>query len=444
MSQQALDLRRSVQIVRRHKVLVGAAVVLGLAAGVGYAVLRPPMLTGEALVVVPQSTAAPSAEAGTQIAATDVLVAESDPVLLAALHHISPAMTLNQLSSQVKATSLTESVIAIDGQAKSAAEAETIANAVANSYVAYVSAADSPVGRTPARILQAATTATGGKLPTRLATYGLLGALAGLLVGFIIALAVGRNDRRLRGRDEIANAIGVPVIASLPVDHPSDATAWTRLLEDYRPRDLDAWQLRRALQQLGLTDVVPNSHGNGTGDGCSSLAVLSFSADPGALALGPQIASFAASLGIPTELVIGPQQDAAAAAMLRTACAAAGESSIRTRPLALAASDDGNIQILRGAALVVVVVVVDARTPRIPDTMPTAVTVLGVSAGATTAEQIARAATIAATQGRDIAGIIVADPDPTDQTTGRIPQLARPAQRRLPTRMKGIPTEIRQ
>ena len=42
----------------------------------------------------------------------------------------------------------------------------------------------------------------------------------------------------------------------------------------------------------------------------SSVAVLSLSSDPGAFALGPQLAVFAASLGIPTALVIGPQQDA--------------------------------------------------------------------------------------------------------------------------------------
>ena len=45
MSQQALDLRRSVQIVRRHKILVGIMVALGLLVGAAYAALHPPMLT---------------------------------------------------------------------------------------------------------------------------------------------------------------------------------------------------------------------------------------------------------------------------------------------------------------------------------------------------------------------------------------------------------------
>jgi hypothetical protein len=45
--------------------------------------------------------------------------------------------------------------------------------------------------------------------------------------------------------------------------------------------------------------------------------------------------------------------------------------------------------------------------------------------------------------GRELTVILVADPEPTDHTTGRIPQLSRPAQRRLPTRLKGMKTEIR-
>ena len=71
-------------------------------------------------------------------------------------------------------------------------------------------------------------------------------------------------------------------------------------------------------------------------------------------------------------------------------------------------------------------------------------TVLGVSAGAATAEQLARVAVSAAADGREIAGILVADPDSADHTTGRIPQLARPGQHRMPTRMTGMTTEIRQ
>ena len=176
----------------------------------------------------------------------------------------------------------------------------------------------------------------------------------------------------------------------------------------------------------------------------SSLLVLSLSSDSGALALGPQLAVFAASQGIPTSLVIGPQQDAAATATLRTACAAPlSEASIRHGLLRVTAYDEGGVDIQPDTALVIVVAVVDGRAPEMPDTMRTNATVIGVSAGAATAEQLARAAVVAAADGREITGILVADPEPADQTTGRIPHLARPARRRLPNRLRGIVTEIR-
>ena len=54
MSQQALDLRRSIQIVRRHRILVGVMVVLGLLGGVAYAMLKPPMFTSTALIALPR------------------------------------------------------------------------------------------------------------------------------------------------------------------------------------------------------------------------------------------------------------------------------------------------------------------------------------------------------------------------------------------------------
>ena len=95
------------------------------------------------------------------------------------------------------------------------------------------------------------------------------------------------------------------------------------------------------------------------------------------------------------------------------------------------------------AELTVVVGVVDGRNPQVLDMMHTTATLLGVSAGAATADQLARAAVSAVSDGREITGILVADPDPDDATTGRVPQLGERGQRRLPTRMTGIATEIR-
>jgi hypothetical protein len=252
-------------------------------------------------------------------------------------------------------------------------------------------------------------------------------------------LLLGRNDRRLRERDEIARSIGVPVLASFPVAHPTDASGWTRLLEGYNPTAVHALRLRQALQQLGAVSI--NGHGAGR-DG-SSFTVLSLASDSGALALGPQLAVFAASQGTPTTLVIGPQQDADATATLRTALAAAPSESSKRPSLLRVVVTESAADLQSDTALTVVAVVVDGSNPQVPDTMRTGATVLGVSASAATAEQLARVAMAASLDRRDVSGIIVADPEPTDQTTGVIQQLPQPPNRGLGTRLRGMTTEIK-
>jgi capsular polysaccharide biosynthesis protein len=462
MSQQALDLRRSVQIVRRHKVFVVAVVALGILGGAAYAVLKPPMLTSNALIVLtPPVNSQPAATttSGTDpFTATQEIVAGSYKVLLDALPDVRPAMSFTALDRNIQVGSPSPDIISVTAQGKTAADAEATANAVANSYVSYVGSPYSAVGHITAHLLEPANSASGPGPTGRTVIYALVGGLAGVLIGVIVSLVIGRNDRRLRVRDEIANSIGIPVLASVPVAHPSAPGGWTKLFEDYKPTAVHSWQLRAALQQLGMAwPGLGNASFNGNGgslydpasmyDGDSgrfTLAVLSLSSDSGALALGPQLAVFAASQDIPTALVIGPQQDAAAAATLRTACAAPlSEASMRHGLLQVTAYDEGGADVKADTALVVVVAVVDSRAPKMPDTMRTNATAIGVSAGAVTAEQLARAAVVAGADGREITGILVADPEPEDQTTGRIPRLGRPARRRLPNRLRGIVTEIR-
>jgi len=449
MSQEELDLRRSMRIVRRHKLLVGIMAVLGLLAGGAYAALHPPMVTSTALVLLPQSgqaalNGAAAAANGTSdpYTATQEVIAKSNPVLLGALPDVRPAMSINELRRDVEIGSLTPYIISISVKGKVAADAAATANVVAKTYVRYIGSESSPGGRVSAQLLQSATGTTGSGPLKQLVIYVLytfVGAILGSLIGAVIALAIGRSDRRLRERDEIANSIGVPVIASFPVGHPSDPGEWTRLLENYKPGALHTLQLRKALQQLEMT-AADVSFGNE--NGTWSFTVLSLSSDHGALALGPQLAVFAASQGIPTTLVIGPQQDATITATLRTACAAPSTSSKLPRHLRVIVSE-GDLEVQREATLAVVVVVVDGKNPQIPDMMRTTATLLGVSAGAATAEQMARVAVSAASNGREITGILVADPDSADATTGRLPQLGRRGQRKMPTRMTGITTEIR-
>ena len=108
MSQQGLDLRRSVQIVRRHKVLVAIMVVLGLVAGRCYTFLHPPMLTSTALVVLPQTPQAVQGAAATAnggpdpYTTTQEVIAGSNPVLSSALPHVRPSMSLAELRDNIR------------------------------------------------------------------------------------------------------------------------------------------------------------------------------------------------------------------------------------------------------------------------------------------------------------------------------------------------------
>ena len=221
MSDQPLDLRRSLQLLWRHKFVVAISVVLGLAAGIGLTLLRPAMQTSSALVVLPQSV---------HNVATQVVIASSDPVLMGAQRTLGSGGPPQTLRNAIKVKNVTSDIISISAQSKTAAQAERTADAVADSYVAYVNSPSRPGPPVQARILQPAPNATVTPLSIRLVVGGGLGVLLGLLIGAIVVLATGRKDRHLKERDEIADSIGIPVLASISVGHPSDAAGWVRLL----------------------------------------------------------------------------------------------------------------------------------------------------------------------------------------------------------------------
>lgn len=427
-----MDARTLLFAVRRHKVVFGFLLLLGVAAGIAFTLIRPPMLASKVLVVVP----------GTRFIQTQAVIAGSDPVLIAAGRSLDPPMALETLHHRVTVANVTTAVIAITALGKTASQAEDIANAVARNYVAFVRSPRSPGGKTSAQVLESATPAVGTALPVRAAETGGLGALAGAILGIIVVAAIGRTDRRLRERDEIAAAIGAPVLASVPVAHPSDTNGWARMLENYEPTVVHAWSMRKALRQLGVTD------GRAATGARVSVAVMSLSSDRRALALGPQLAIFASSLGIPTTLVVGAHPESNLTSALSAACTMTATAlSGRPSRLRFAVGDSDHADRFGNAALTVIIEVVDSRDPRPTRSISATATVLAVSAGAATAEQLARVGVSVTADGADIAGVLVADPFSSDRTTGSLPQLTQPARRRAqatarqPTRANGTVTE---
>ena len=432
MIEQALDLRGFLEAVRRRLAVVIAIAALGLLAGIGYTLRTPPLPTSNVLVLLPSGEA--------RSIGTQVVIATSQPVLAEAVSRVHPSMTLQTLRSRVKATSLTSGIVSIRASGQTAAQARSAANAVAESYIAYVGRKNNPVGAFQAGILSAATNATQGSLRLRLLLTGAAGVVLGTVIGAIVAFALGRKRRPLRKRSEIASATGVPVLASMPVSHPSSPAAWARLLELYRPAPADAQSLRRVLHGLGPS-YAPPGHRD---DSRHVLRIFSLASDPGALAVGPQLAVFAASSGIRTTLIIGTHEYAKMSASLRAAYSAARDMSLKQMGmLNVGVLDGGDEDRLPATPLAVIVTVVSSRTRLPTGTMPSTAALLAVSAGGATEDQLARIAARVATNGQPLVGAIVADPDAADGTSGRLSRSAGPAGRLGPNGQAEMTTEIR-
>lgn len=427
MSRQTLDLRRSAQIVWRHKLVVATITAIGLAANVAHTTLRPQDFSASTLVVL-----SPSVNLSTQS-----VVVDSIPVLSDAMRRTNTELSLDELQNRIDAKRAAVQMIKIAVHGEDADWAVRTVNAVTLSYISYIGSSRNPVGQQPAALLLSAKEATVKPLSTRVFEAAVLGFLAGLLTGVVAALAVWRGDRRLRERDAIADSIGVPVLASVRADSPPDTAGWTKLIERHALTAGDVCQLRTVLCDLLTTAADDPRRGVSTG---TSLGVLSLSHDRDALALGPLLAACAAAAGIPTTLLIGRQQDEKATVALRGACGTA-TSRRRENLMVGVTSDRDATQPPDG--LTVVVGVVDGQTPRVATTTRAATTVLGVTADAVQAEQLVRVAASAAGDGRALAGVLVANASGSDHTTGRMPELARPEQNRMPTRLTGVVTENR-
>jgi capsular polysaccharide biosynthesis protein len=201
MSLETPDLR---WIMRRIWTAIGVGAVCGLLAGIAVAALHPPVLTSTALVVLPPSASSTQSSGSSgqstisPYTATQMVIADSNQVLAGALPNVRPAMPLDKLRSVVQVASVNSYIISVSAKERVAAHAEATANAVADSYIAYVNSPSSPIGHVPAQMLEVAVNATGRPLPTDLLITGGLGALLGALVGAIDEVAFSRSDRRFR------------------------------------------------------------------------------------------------------------------------------------------------------------------------------------------------------------------------------------------------------
>jgi capsular polysaccharide biosynthesis protein len=451
-----------------------------------------------------------NADRGSSDVETQIRIALSSSILKQAGQAVTPVLPARSVKKMVKASAPTDQIIQIDATSTDAAKAQTLAQAVADSYVKYVSdtarevtaaaladltlrrdnlreqitqlekqiaatvkrqratAPNSSEGREEAQLLaglqtqqanlalqldrvedkiatgapvgsstgsgtsvvQNATEATGPITVVRLLVWAPVGALVCLILAAALVLAVARRDPRVRLRDEIADAVGSPVLAAVRSRPQRSVASWLTLLESYQPTPVESWAFRRLLRDLVPADRNGRLRDGGKVDHPKSLTVVSLAGDGRGLAIGPQLAAFASSLDVTTRLVTGAGHETAAA--LFAACAT--ERKVAARPTLYV----GDVPAGEAIDLTIILVVVDRGQPNLGDTSASAATILSVASGTATEQELARVAVAVDDTGRRIDGIVVADPDQSDNTSGRHTMDERSRRPALPVRLTGI------
>jgi hypothetical protein len=295
-------------------------------------------------------------------------------------------------------------------------------------------------------ILQRATTAIKPSI-LRIPELGVIGLLVGLLVGVCAAFAVGRRDRRLRKRDDIARAAGAPVLASLTAVRRTKSQDLLQVLENFQPSVSDKANLRRLLDELGVrkygthSDLAASQNGYGqngmapqngsSGQNGSSLrrevvdvSAIVLAGDTRAVVAITELPAFAAGLGLPVALVV--ESSTTSTQQLAIACAARDPLDIdapRPNLLTFATAPE---KAPEGVSLTVTIEVVDPATLDVtdepivdsgPDRQHRALLV--VSSGFATPEDLEVVAQASEHHGIPLVGVVVVDPEHSDKTSGQ-------------------------
>jgi capsular polysaccharide biosynthesis protein len=511
---EAVDVRRSLRVLRRRARWLVAALIVGGALGAAYAVTSPPAYGSTALVLLPPSAVSSNGTPSRQIS-TEVRIAKSQTVLAAAGRTLTPRLSARELAEHISVSGPTNDIVQVHASAADSQLVRRLADAVANSYIAYsagalkgqssallaqlrtragalsgqirslqqeidtttrriasagassaqgiadssllgtlraeqantsvqfdqvnasirqltAAAPSSAVGATSTavsaipQLLQASDGPTRSSPVVWIAEMAMAGAFGATLLACIVLVGLERRDRRPRTRDEIAAAVGAPVLGSLAVGRCRTVTDWTDLLTRYRQTPTEEWSLRKALRQV-------SAGGDGRTERGAAVLVLSITDDETALALAGHLAVGSAKSGANTALVAW--NEAGAAAALTAACHRLSGEMARERLRVEAIPDDDSS--LERDEFVVFAAAIDPSESSLIELPPAPTVVLSLSSGRATVDELAQVAVMADNIGRPINGILVADPLPDDLTTGRLPARTPPVPTVLPARAHG-------
>jgi len=468
VEEQPLNLRRGLEALRRRWHVVAGAGAIGMVVGIAYGLVAPATVTSNALVLLSPSPATPTGEPSVDIG-TEVEIAMSAGIMgpVGAAQH--PVLSFAQMQQHVHASALTSNLLQITGKSSSPAGAKALANGVAAAFVRGTTGSLAAVADALVReraqvqnqlsdlnreITQASTqsapdvaslvtslqseqqlaqlqldsvesqlaqvnlsesTRAAGALvlqdaetavsPSawRVPAFVLLGIFLGLVIGVATVLVLAARDHRLRRRADVAHAIGAPVLISASSRAARSQAEWIDLLERWEPSISDSWTIRSLLHQLGA------------GREATDVQVVVFDRDARAMSFAPQLAAVCAANGVPTTITMTANSESGA--MLASACESLGGRRLRTKLSSALFLEADNVHLDKFR---ISVVVVDPDEPTWPAVGKTAKTVVAVSAGFATAEQLGGFAIYALQSGQVIDGVVLVDPDPFDRTAGRV------------------------
>ncbi|HWC24911.1 MAG TPA: polysaccharide biosynthesis tyrosine autokinase [Flexivirga sp.] len=214
------------KLTRRYWIMLAACACIGLALAAAYTWTRTKQYTAsaQALVAAPSSSGSGSTSSGAayssglvaqQRAAVWADLATSRQVTGEVIKAQKLSLTKDQLATQISATVPQDKpIITVSVTADNPGRAKAIANSVVDVLTTYVQKADPGTGvaikNTSSAVLPSAPSYP---KPTKILPIGLL---AGLIIGYLLALIQHRRDTRVRTTDDVEENLGASVLGVIP------------------------------------------------------------------------------------------------------------------------------------------------------------------------------------------------------------------------------------
>ncbi len=252
-----------VKVILRHWILIVVMGLVGAAVGYIVAVVTPPMYRATSSVLVSSDQGDTPLELvqgstyAEKLVATYVVLANSEIVLKPVIDELALDMTVQTLANAVSADSPLDTVIIeIHSDSHDPAIAQRIATSVTENLVRVVTGEVAPTAADGTATIRL-TTIESANLPAypytpRRNLNILVGALAGVGVGGLLAIGRSLLRQTVRSRDDIAQVTTVPVVGEV-VGTPKEVSLPAAVLRD--PQGIQAESVRSAAANLSFLRV---------------------------------------------------------------------------------------------------------------------------------------------------------------------------------------------